>query len=176
MSKTNRFKVWHANTLSFTATSLYLLSFCSLLLYFTAFQGQHPYSDWGIWWNLYTVSFSFMHGNVGGNYMCFVWELEASQTGRCTATPQQQACQPMQTISMTGLQPGGWFSCGIRCSLGSVQHRISQLFPTPAVSGDCCPYLINDGASFADYNNGSANVTFEWASTGTFTGFQCMQG
>ena len=95
----------------------------------------------------YTVSFSFMHGNVGGNYMCFVREFEASQTGRCAATPQQQACQPMQTITMTGLQPGGWFSCGIRCSLGSVQRRISRSFPTPAASGDCCPYLINDGAS-----------------------------
>ena len=87
---------------------------------------------------------------------------------------QEQSCQQMQTVTFTGLQPGVWFSCGVRCRFGGIQRQITRSFPTPVAPIDCDPLLINDGFSFVNYTtDGDATTCFEWSSSGNPTGFEC---
>lgn len=123
----------------------------------------------------YSVSFTFSHGGtcLRGTYECFVRELEVFDVNNCPAMMKSKSCRQMKTVTFRNLKPGVWFTCGVKCSCGIVERRITRPFATPAHRGDCCPYLINDGASFAGYDGGNANVTLEWASTGISYGFQC---
>jgi len=117
----------------------------------------------------YTVTFHFSHGNPGGTYICFVRDLE-----RCPVWRQEVSCEQLTNITFTGLLPGVWFSCGVRCSQGGIQRQITRSFPTPLVPTDCDPRLINDGISFVNYIiNGDATTCFEWASSGSATEFEC---
>lgn len=117
----------------------------------------------------YTVTFHFSHGNPGGTFICFVRDLE-----RCPVWRQEVSCEQLTNITFTGLLPGVWFSCGVRCSQGGIQRQITRSFPTPLVPTDCDPRLINDGISFVNYTiSGDATTCFEWASSGSATEFEC---
>ena len=117
----------------------------------------------------YTVTFHFRHDYPDGRCTCFVRDLE-----RCPVMQQEVTCQQLQNITFTGLLPGVWFSCGVRCRLGSIQRQITRSFPTPSMPVDCEPRLINDGISFVNYTTiNDATTCFEWASSGSPTGFEC---
>ena len=124
----------------------------------------------------FSLSFTFSHGAncKGATYECFVRELEVFDLYNCPPTMKSKPCRRKQRVTFRNLKPGVWYRCGVKCSRGIVERKITRTFATPAHYGDCCPYFINDGASFAGYGDGNANVTFEWASTGTSSsGFQC---
>ena len=124
----------------------------------------------------FSLSFTFSHGAncKGATYECFVRESEVFDLYNCPPTMKSKPCRRKQPVTFRNLKPGVWYRCGVKCSRGIVERKITRTFATPAHYGDCCPYFINDGASFAGYGDGNANVTFEWASTGTSSsGFQC---
>ena len=114
-----------------------------------------------------TVAFNFSHGNDGGMYTCFLRDAD-----RCPPSEQTISCQQGMAVSFTA-QPDVWYSCGVNCRLGNVRRSIRRAFSTPAAADDCVVIFINDGISFGNYNLTHADVTFEWSSVGTHSGFTC---
>ncbi len=118
----------------------------------------------------YTLTFVFEHGNTGGDYTCFLREQES-----CPRVSTEISCLPSpNNITFTVLDPGVWYTCGVRCQLGNVVRSIARGIATPAADGDCVPLLINDGISFFNYTSeGNATTCFMWSSSDSPSGFQC---